>query len=284
MWLGELRERSASVYVPVPEGFTLIGVFVNSQAITWEVEAMPHGGRAWPVGSPIFPTIDVEREQYVFRAILTAPYEEGEVLDLGFHTEFPTDEYRLGLEEPHVSYVAPEDGAGGVVLADGGMNPGINNRQTHAWVAFSIPPHSNVSATFRMGPPPVPPAPPVDLRTWLVTGAIVLLVAAAVLLGVALRGRRRAAGVAEAVASPASHAAKLAELDRQLRGREITSVEYAARRAVLEQSAPTPAAPPMAAEGDLVARLDEIARRRGDDDVATLARVVRDLVRKDRSA
>lgn len=285
VWLG--GERGAALELPLPEGFEVITVHRDGVDHRDFRVGEAHGGRpALQVGGIFLPAI---RGPEQVRVIMTGPWRD-EPYDLAFHTESPIDRFQLNLEDGVFSYV--EGGEREVALQDAGVNPPIMGVVSHGWAAEGIPPHATINSRFRVGRAVHP-------RVKLVVGALGLVVLGGVLLGVSFARRRAddatreaapapraASGAASGpppVAAPADAAAQIRDLERRRERGEITSFEFAARKALLEGRAPhpSPARPAArtapAAADDPARALEEIEARADRADEAQLRRDVKTL-------
>jgi hypothetical protein len=282
VWLGDVAtERPVSYWVPVPEGFELVagGMKVDQRPVEVAPEVMPHGGRGCAWRQPMFPAFGESAHQFVVE--MARPYVEGETIDLGTHVEYPTEVWSLNIQDGVFSYLAGDPADGRVQLADAGARPamGQSQRVTHAWVGENIRAHATVNGRVVAGKPPL------DKAVVIVVGSIVFVVLGGITFGFLLRRK------GQVVAGPVDPVAvALRQLDDRKRRGEISSVDYAARKAVLLGQAPAVApeegpAPPARPAAELLAQVDAIASRaaggaepRVVEDVRILARAVRELL------
>ncbi len=299
---------------PVPDGFEIAEYKVdNVPQSASETIRGPHGGRAIPFRQPIYPSLSEQRPSHTFFALLRRPYADGDRYEVGFHSDLQTFDYSLNLESPAFAYEGEADPKSGrVALADAGLNPPMGETQkvTRGYVGQQIPAHATIAGTFRAGKPPV------DKKTKWVTAIIITAIVGSLGLGLLLASARRATPASAeahgAEGGPPTAAARLADLDSRFARREITSVEYEARRRAIAREARAPggeadgdSAGPVAAGAagapgaprggritvDAATRerlrreLDEIAARPAgasgadrDEDVKRLARALREIL------
>ena len=294
VWLGDVtQDKPVSYWMPVPDGFELLagGITVDNRGHDATPEAMPHGGRGVAWRQPLFPALG--QDAHHFMTVLSRPYVEGESFDLGMHVEYPTEMFSMNLQEGTFAYVMDDGGEAKVQLRDGGARPGMGQSQkvTHAWMGEDIRAHSTINGRVIAGKPPL------DKAVLVVVGCIAFVVVGGIVFGFRFGKRGQPAATPR---DPVATA--LAELDERRRRGEITSVDYAARRALLlgpgAAAAATPAVPPpvptaapAAGPRDLLAQVETIAARATSgsepqlaEDVRTLARAVRELMSQGRGA